>query len=324
MKPYYPLYFLALSCVPAFPTEYHCDLFMDRLEHPPICARRLQDHLDFLSRDVFNLHSSKYLGAPALSRCMARKTVYFAGSSHTRAMLLPFVERMTGHRQDPNLASRHKPCANLDGLDLTHCGWPYSRSWTFDRRGRLRHEQTFTSPPLSFEPLDLFRQDWRFVFQFKTFVSTPGLDQEILRQLEEYEADLLVLEVGVWGWLPAHQDLANHTRTLLDTLRTGFDGTIIMIVDGFNYGPVGPHVVNGSAVAPVLKRVARQYGDVLVFDRTPSLIEASQLSYLRGSMEKHGYAGLVADAHLTSLLYFVCRHCQTYQRGERGFHEEAG
>lgn len=310
------IFFFPFTCVLSANSDFHCDLFMDRLDNPSICSHKLQNKLDFLSQNVFNLHSSKHLVTPALSRCMVRKTVYFAGSSHTRAMLLPFVERMTGHKQDPNLASRHKPCTNLDGLDLTHCGWPYSRSWTFDRRGRLRHEQTFTSPPQFFELLDLFRQDWRIVFQFKTFVSTPELDQEIVRQLEEYEADLLVLEVGIWGWIPIHQDLANHTKILLNTLRSGFDGTIIMIVDGFNYGPVGPHVVNGSAIAPVLQQIARQYGDVLVFDRTPSLIEASQQPYLHKSMESHGYAGLVADTHLDSLLYFICRHGQTYRRGQ--------
>jgi hypothetical protein len=284
------------------------NLFSERSDIPLSYIDMLQRELN---KTMFSIWDSSYKNSysgSSLAKCMSSKTIYFAGSSFMRTMLLPFIERMTERPQDYNLASRSKLCSNLDGLDLISCGWPYSRSWTFNKRGRLIKEISYVSPPSEIDLLHIERRDWRFVFQFKTFINTPELDQEILVQLEEYEADLLILEVGIWGWMPNHEDLNLHTKEMLQRLRKGYSGNIIMIVDGYHLGPIGPHVVNGSYVAPILIKVAKEFKDILVLDRTHSLYQAYEMSNLKTSMKRHGYGGRVADTHFLVLLDFICQH----------------
>ena len=72
-----------------------------------------------------------------------------------QTMLLPFIEKITKHPQDYNLASRHKMCANMDGFDLSNCGWPYSRVWTFHKNGKLKNEMSLVQPPTALSLLNL-------------------------------------------------------------------------------------------------------------------------------------------------------------------------
>lgn len=299
---------LYLSCLISLGTAwYQCDIFAERNTRSAQCKERLQERLhSHAKRKWRQSKPMPHMDKASIARCMQNKTTYFAGSSHTRTMLLSLIERITKKPQDSNLASRHKSCANLDGLDITDCGWPYSRYWVFGHNALLKKEATFFSPPNLFTDLNETSNEWRFVFQFKTFVSTPVLDQEIIRQLHEYHANLLVLEVGIWGWMPSNQNLAEHATVLLNTLRNNYTGTIILVIDGFNFGPVGPHIVNGSVIAPILTNVAQNMQDVLIFDRTSSLQAANKKKYLQNSMMRHGYAGEVADAHMSSLLHFIC------------------
>jgi hypothetical protein len=144
------------------------------------------------------------------------------------------------------------------------------------------------------------------VFQFKTFVSTPELDAEVIRQTRGYNADLLVLETGIWGFVPKLGSAEHQSRTFLKTMQDGFKASnIIIITDGFHQGMIGPHVVNGSIAASALKTASLDLG-CITFDRTKLLHDANSIPLLADSMAKHGYAGLVSNLHALMLFSFIC------------------
>lgn len=238
--------------------------------------------------------------------CLKGRTVYLVGSSHMRTMVLDLLKGMTGREQDMHIASRDRGCTGLDGFDIKGCGWPQSKVWEMEG-GRVVSEEKYVEPRRLFED-GLSGDAWRLVFQFKTFVDTPELDDMIVRQLNGYKASVVVIEVGIWGWLAYEGGggLDEQARRFLEKIRSGYDGTIVLVVDGYNYGHVGPHIVNGSTIAPVLVRVAQELKDILVFDRTESLVAAGKVERLRESMERHGYAGTVSREHARMLFSFLC------------------
>jgi hypothetical protein len=64
----------------------------------------------------------------------------FAGSSHTRTMLLDLLLFITGSRPDSRrMASRQYFCKNQDGMDIDSCGWPSSAQWLLQRDAILEH-----------------------------------------------------------------------------------------------------------------------------------------------------------------------------------------
>ena len=231
-------------------------------------------------------------------------TILFAGSSHTRTMLLDLLLFITGSRPDSRrMASRQYFCKNQDGMDIDSCGWPSSAQWLLQRDAILEH--TLQTEPAKVFPDQPGNDEWRIVFQFKTFVSTPRLDRQIIRQLIGYSASCLVLEVGIWGFLSQEGSLEDQAWRLLFALREGFAGSIILVIDGYHSGMIGPHVVTGERIAPTLRTVSSYFGDIFVFDRTESLNKASACSFLASSMAEHGYAGTVATRHVLSLLRFI-------------------
>jgi hypothetical protein len=231
-------------------------------------------------------------------------TILFAGSSHTRTMLLDFLLFITGTRPNSHLmASRQYFCKNQDGMDIDNCGWPSSAQWLLQRNAILEH--TLLTKPTKVFPNQPKNDQWRIVFQFKTFVSTPRIDRQIIRQLYGYNASCLVLEVGIWGFLSQEGSLEDQAWSLLFAIRESFIGSIILIIDGYHSGMIGPHVVTGKHIAPTLRTVANYFGDIFVFDRTESLNKASKCSFLASSMAEHGYAGTVATRHVLSLFNFI-------------------
>lgn len=234
------------------------------------------------------------------------RTLFFVGSSHMRTMLLDMLQGITGRVQDLHIASRSRSCPNLDGFDIQGCGWPHSKMWEI-AGGRVLAEEKHVQPRTTFPPAAP-TDAWRMVFQFKTFVDTPELDAMIVKQANGYRADALVLELGIWGWLAYEGggDLEAQATRFFNVIRGGYDGTIVLVVDAYNFGHVGPHIVNGSEIAPVLLRVARGMQDVLVFDRTEGLLAAAKVERLQESMARHGYAGAVSMAHIRALLSVLC------------------
>lgn len=249
----------------------------------------------------------------ALSSCLAGKTLFFVGSSFTRVMLLGFLEELTGQKQNPSIGSRHPKrfCANLDGYDIETCGWPNSKWWIVERQGRknkyaiVKEAQYTTSPPHAF-PDGPGPNQWMIVFQFKTFVLTPQLDADIVRQAHGYKVNLLILEAGIWGYLPFLGSREEQTRLWLETIQQGYTSSnVIVITDGFHHGMIGPHVVNGSIARKLLAdAVAR--AQFVSFDRTDLLVQASKLPALSESMDSHGYAGSVSNLHIQMLFSFMC------------------
>jgi hypothetical protein len=246
-----------------------------------------------------------------LSQCLAKRTLLFVGSSFMRTMLIGFLEELTGRKHNTYIESRHpgKFCGNLDGYDVTACGWPASKWWLVERQGRNQYtvvkEVKYSSPPKTFPP-EPEKDQWLIVFQFKTFVLTPELDTEVIRQARGYKADLLVLETGIWGFLPWFGSMEFQTETLLKTIREGFTTShVIFIIDGFHHGMIGPHVVNSSIAAPVLNSVAQQMG-LIRFDRTGMLESAHNNPALAESMSRHGYAGAVSNLHTLMLFSLIC------------------
>ena len=234
-------------------------------------------------------------------------TIFFAGSSHMRTMVLDLLEFITGRRPDSSrMASRQYACPNLDGMDIERCGWPASARWLM-RRDEIIEHKLFAEPPEDFPQLYDDDEAWRIVYQFKTFVSTPRLDRQIVRQLAGYTASCLVIEVGAWGFLEQEEgSLEDQAWRLMHTLREGFKGSIILVIDGYHSGAVGPHIkVEGAHIAPTLKRIAGHWGDIFVFDRTESLHDAATRPLLSSSMAAHGYAGAVATRHVLSIMRFL-------------------
>lgn len=248
-----------------------------------------------------------------LSACLRGKTLFFAGSSFTRVMILGFLEELTGQTQDSNIGSRHpnRSCANMDGYDIESCGWPGSKWWILQPKGSGQHdivqEAAYTTAPPAVFPRGPTDEQWMIVFQFKTFVRTPELDTEIIRQARGYRADLFILETGIWGFLHVLGSEEEQSQSLLHTIRQGYSvNNVIMVTDGFHRGVIGPHMVNGSVARDLLHNAARDAGFIR-FDRTDLLFQASKQPALAASMSAHGYAGRVSNLHTLMLFSFMCR-----------------
>ena len=313
------MYVLLSSTVLAW--EYECRVFQKR---SPGCQLVLQQRLQNIMTSgnwtadgtwVAKSYSRNPLirKRSVLSSCLSRRILFFAGSSFTRVMLLDFLEELTGEVQDPHIGSRHpkKFCSNLDGYDIKTCGWPSSKWWLLGRQaGRAKlhivKEASFASPPTSF-PVIPGKDQWMVVFQFKTFVRTPELDTEILRQARGYQADLLVIETGVWGFLPSsNETVEEQSRKWIKSVQEEYTASnVIVMMDGFHYGMIGPHVVHGAVARNSLFNISWDAGFIR-FDRTDMLRHAALVPALSDSMAAHGYSGAVSKLHALMLFSFLC------------------
>ena len=230
----------------------------------------------------------------------------------TRTMVVGFLEELTGQKQSTHIESRDgdsNSCSNLDGYDIANCGWPRSKWWLVEHK-KLVREAKYTTPPQEaheFPPAPGPGQ-WLLVFQFKTFVSTPELDADLIRQAGSsgYKADLLVIETGIWGYLPWLGPVEEQTSTFLRTIQMGYTASnVVVITDGFHQGMIGPHVVNGSVASTALGAESGRMG-FIHFDRTMLLHNASLHPDWAESMSSHGYAGAVSNMHALILFSFMC------------------
>ncbi len=249
-----------------------------------------------------------------LASCLRGKTIFFAGSSFLRVMLLGFIEELTGQQEDPYIASRDPDmrnfpaCKNLDGYDLQRCGWPQSKWWLIGPSSQNKYvvidQLKHTMPPAIFpDRPNRENNQWLIVFQFKTFVLTPEVDAEIVRQAEGYKADLIVIDTGIWGYLPHLGSILDQTSSFFKTIQRGYSNNVIAIIDGYHQGMIGPHIVNGSLTRATLIETAARLG-FIVFDRTNLLMDTA--SQQPETMTQHGYAGLVSDVHAQMLFSFMC------------------
>jgi len=251
-----------------------------------------------------------------LASCLSGRTVFFAGSSFARTMVVGFLEELTKQKQSTHIESRDgdsNSCRNLDGYDIANCGWPRSKWWLVERQKQgvvvVVDEAKYMTPPQTHEfPPTPGPGQWLIVFQFKTFVSTPELDADLIRQVGSsgYKADLLVIETGIWGYLSWLGSVEEQTSTFLQTIQTGYTASnVIVITDGFHQGMIGPHVVNGSVASTALGAESGSMG-FIHFDRTMLLHNASRHPDWAVSMSSHGYAGAVSNMHALILFSFMC------------------
>ena len=286
-----------------------CSLFMQRSDWSRGCRRRLRASLVEVSSsgdwNAAGMWTHPLLSPTALSACLKNKTIFFAGDSHLRMVVLGLIENLTSTVQDLYIDSRDNKlsgCGGRDGFDIKECGWPRSKRWVLNASGNLTEEIKILRPVDVMSAPRLQDEEWWTVFQFKTFVSTPLVDASIMEQLRVYSADLLVLETGPWGWVP-YDGLnysAQATRFLQTVLR-GFKGPVVWLLDG--------QQDNMDELRAVLAR----FPDVLVFDRTRSIVRG--LLWQLPSYHVHGYAGPIATTHGLQLLTWACTYeAHSYSR----------